>query len=111
MADRAFAEQYIERVTRRLPGVCGVSFGLSLIPVIGLIPGVIYYRMALVAPFRRYLPLGRRFLLKWVIRIIVFLLIATQWIPLIGGAAIPLMAFVNHGFYRSSYRRQVLAEQ
>jgi Zn finger protein HypA/HybF involved in hydrogenase expression len=107
MADPRFAQRYLDHIARRVPGVLVVCLLLSLIPVIGLIPGVIYYRVALVAPFRRYLPMGRRMLLKWGIRILLFVLIAFQWVPLLGGAVVPIMALISYTAYRSSYRALV----
>lgn len=102
-ADARFAENYLGYVGSRVPLVCGVSALFSLVPVVGLIPGVIYYRMALVAPLRRYLPFGRRFLLKWAIRVFFFFLIFLQLIPVAGAVVVPLMAVVSYGAYRSSF--------
>jgi hypothetical protein len=76
---------------------------LSLIPVVGLIPGIIYYRFVLVGAFRRYLPLGKRFLLKWGIRILFFILMAFQWIPALGGLVVPLMAGISYVVFRTSF--------
>ncbi len=103
MSDPRFAERYMAQVASRLPGVLGVTWLLSLIPIIGLIPGVIYYRMALVAPFRRYLPFGRRFFLKWGVRVLFFFLILLQVVPVLGSLAVPVMALVSFLAYRSSY--------
>jgi len=103
MRDPHFAERYMAQVASRLPGVLGVTWLLSLIPVIGLIPGVISYRMALVAPFRRYVPFGRRFFLKWGIRVLFFFLILLQVVPVLGSFAVPVMALVSFLAYRSSY--------
>ena len=104
MSEETFTRSYIDRVSSRVPQVVVICALLSLIPVIGLIPGVIYYRVALVAPFRRYMPMGRRFLLKWLLRIFFFVLIAFQWVPLAGGLVVPLMAIVSFTTYRSSFR-------
>jgi len=104
MKETAFQDGYVAYVAERFPVVCGVSFLLSLIPVVGLIPGVIYYRMALVAPFRRYIPLHRSFMLKWLIRLFFFLLIGIQWIPGLGGFALPIMATISFVSYRSTFR-------
>ena len=106
-ADPNFANDYLANVGKRLPLVLGVSFLLSLVPVVGLIPGVIYYRMAIVAPFRRYIPLSKRIVLKWLIRLFFFFLIAIQWVPLLGGFVVPVMAIVNYGAYRSAFRAQL----
>jgi len=107
MAEAKFAKQYMRHIRNRLPMVLGISTLFSLIPVVGLIPGVVYYRMALVAPFRRYLPFGKRLMLKWGIRILFFFLIMFQWIPLAGGAVVPIMALVNYTAYRGIYQNAI----
>ena len=103
--DEAFAQTYQTRIAKRLPLVLGVCFVLSLIPVLGLIPGVIYYRLALVAPFRRYIPLSRSFLLKWAIRLFFIVLIAFQWVPGAGGFVVPIMALVNYVAYSGTFKK------
>lgn len=80
-ADPAFVERYLELVR-------------------GLLPAVIYYRMALVAPFRRYIPRGRSLLMKWGLRLLFFALVAIQWIPAVGGVVVPTMALVNYVAWR-----------
>jgi hypothetical protein len=99
-ADPAFIERYFELVRARLPMVLLVCLLCSLVPIVGLLPGVIYYRMALVAPFRRYIPRGRSLLLKWGIRLLFFVLVAIQWIPAVGGVVVPAMALVNYVAWR-----------
>jgi hypothetical protein len=109
MDDPRFARDYIAAIDRRVPLVCVVCFLLGLIPVLGVIPGVVYYRLAVVAPFRRYIPPGRGFLLRWGVRLAVVLLVALQWVPVAGGLAVPAMALVNFVAYRSAYRGLALA--
>ena len=99
-ADAGFAEAYVGRLVRRLPMVLAVCAGLSLLPVIGLIPGIIYYRLALIAPLRRYIPWGRNLLMKWGIRLLFIVLIALQWVPGLGGLVVPAMAAVSFAVYR-----------
>lgn len=102
-SDRAFVDRYISTVSSRLPTVLVVGALFSLIPVIGLIPGVIYYRIRLVGPFRRYMGLGKRFLMKWGLRLIFFLLIGLQLVPLAGALVVPIMALLGYGVYRSAF--------
>jgi Zn finger protein HypA/HybF involved in hydrogenase expression len=102
-ADRAFADAYLADVAARLPAVLGVSFLFSLVPIVGLIPGVIYYRIALVAPFRRYIPRGRSLLLRWGVKLFLLLLVLLQWVPLLGGFVVPVMALVNYNVYRAAF--------
>ena len=103
-ADKVFAEAYITRLDAHLPIVLMICACFSLIPVIGLIPGVIYYRLTLIGPLRRYIPRTRAILLRWLVRIAIFLLIMLQWIPVAGVLAVPLMALLNYGVYRSAFR-------
>jgi Double zinc ribbon len=110
MDDPDFARAYIAHVDRRVPLACAICFLLGLVPVLGVIPGVIYYRLAIVAPFRRYIPPGRNFLLRWGIRLVTLILVAFQWVPLLGGFLVPLMALVNYGAYRTAFRKLALAQ-
>lgn len=103
-ADAAFAEAYPDHVAKRLPVVLGICFLFSLVPIIGLIAGAVYYRMELVLPFSQYLPFGRRFLLRWGIRLLFLFLAIFQIVPLLGGLVVPLMALVSFTAYRNSYR-------
>lgn len=107
-ADERFTEAYLDYVGERLPIVLGISFLFSLVPVVGLIAGAVYYRMALVLPFSEYLPFGKRFLLRWGIRILFLLLAILQIVPLLGGLVVPLMALVSYTAYRNSYRSVAL---
>jgi len=101
----ALLGDYMGGIKRRLPMTLLVCFGFSSIPVIGAVPGVIYYRLRLVAPFRRYIPAPQRAVLRWVVGLISFILLAFQWVPFAGSFSIPLMAFVNYRFYSRAYER------
>jgi hypothetical protein len=109
MDEPNFARGYIASIDRRVPMVVAVCFVLGLIPVLGVIPGVIFYRLAIVAPYRRYIPPGRGFVLRWGIRLAVVVLVSFQWVPLAGGLALPAMALINYGTYRAAFRGLALA--
>jgi hypothetical protein len=102
--DEGATARYLAHVDGAVPRVLLVSFALSLVPVVGLIPGVLYYRLKLVAPFRRYVPSLHAFLLRWLLRVAFFFLIALQWIPAVGGVVVPLMALASYGVYRNAFR-------
>ena len=106
-----FAREYIASIDRRVPSSLVVCFVLGLIPVLGVIPGVIYYRLTIVAPFRRYIPLGQGILLRWGVRLAILVLVAFQWVPVAGGFTVPAMALISYGAYRSAYRKLVLAPE
>jgi hypothetical protein len=99
-------QAYLAMVRRRLPKVLGISFLISLIPAVGIIPGIIYYRITLQAPFRAYIPAGRGFLLKWLLRIALFFLISLQLVPGLGGLVVPIMALLSYLVYRAAFTAQ-----
>jgi hypothetical protein len=107
--DPRFVQDYLTFIDRRVPLVCTACFLLGLIPVLGVIPAVVLYRLEIVAPFRRYIPPGRSFLLRWGIRIVSLILVAFQWVPLLGGLLLPIMAMVNYWAYRDAFRKLALA--
>lgn len=111
LADDRFLDAYLAHVDRRLPIVLGVCFLLSLIPVLGLIAGAVYYRMVLVLPFSQYLPFGRRFLLRWLIRLVFLVLIFVQVVPVLGGFVVPLLAFINYTAYRNGFATMMRAQR
>jgi len=105
--DPALREAYVAMVAARLPTTLAVGAALSLVPILGLVAGVIYYRFRLVAPFRRYLPLRRSLWTRWLIRLLLLVLMAFQWVPVAGAAVVPLMALINYGFYRRAFLREL----
>ena len=108
MDDPRFAHEYIAAIDRRVPAVLVACLLLGLIPLLGVIPGVIWYRLTIVAPFRRYIPPGRGFLLRWGVRLAVVVLVAFQWVPVAGGLAVPAMALIHYAAYRTAYRKLAL---
>ena len=101
----AFTDAFLGFVAARLPIVLGVSFSLGLIPVVGLIFGLIYSRSMLVLPFSQYLPLRRQWLLRWGIRLLFLVLVFVQMVPLLGAFVVPVMALISFVAYRDAYAR------
>ena len=93
---------YLHVLQARLPMTLAICFGLSAIPVIGVIPGVIYYRLTLVSGLRGYVPPLRGCLARVVIRIVNWGLILLQPIPILGAFIVPLMCLASYWIYRSS---------
>ena len=105
MSDPSFAKDYLAWLDRRVPLTCLVCFCLGLVPILGVIPGVIYYRLVIVAPLSRYIPLTHGMLVRWGVRAAMVLLVALQWIPVAGGLALPSMAMIHYSANRLAYRR------
>lgn len=97
-------EDYLAALQRRLPKTLWICLGLSAIPVVGVIPGVVYYRLTLVSGLRGYVPPLRGCLARVMIRVINFGVIAFQPIPILGAVIVPLMCLSTYTIYRSSLK-------
>ncbi len=108
----AWADHYLAYVDGKLPRTLMVCAGLSLVPIVGLVPGIIYYRLGLVSSLRVYLPPTTGCLTRWLVRMANLLLLALQWIPLLGAITLPAMCYLNYRIYRNAllgHRRQCFA--
>jgi len=103
-ASQAEFEDYLDALQRRLPKTLLICLGLSAIPVVGVVPGVIYYRLTLVSGLRGFVPPLRGCLARVMIRVINFGIIALQPIPILGALIVPLMCLSTYTIYRSSLK-------
>jgi len=109
LANPQFREAYLSRIGARVPLTLLICLGLSFVPFLGLVIGVILYRVQLVAPFRRYIPLHRSFFIKWFIRLLFIFLFAVQLVPGAGFWVVPVMAIISYTMYRRSFVRSLNA--
>jgi predicted RNA-binding Zn-ribbon protein involved in translation (DUF1610 family) len=101
-ASRAEFERYLDVLAARLPRTLLVCLGLGAIPVLGVIPGVVYYRLNLVAGLRGYVPPLRGCTTRWIVRLIHFVVIVLQPIPVLGALVLPFMCWSTYTIYRRS---------
>ncbi|MCK6446042.1 MAG: hypothetical protein L6Q99_06575 [Planctomycetes bacterium] len=103
-------EAYLQALDRRLPKTLAICFLLSAVPLVGVIPGVIYYRLTMITGVRGYIPPLRGCTTKWVVRIVNWGVIALQPVPLLGATIVPLMCFTNYAIYKRSLSGRVTGE-
>lgn len=103
--DEAELESYIRHVQGQLPRTILVCAAFGAVPLLGLIPGIVYYRLSLLGGLRRYLPTGASIVTRWTVRLLNLVLIALQWIPFVGAAMLPLLCITNFALYRRALRR------
>ncbi len=101
-ADRRDFDRYLAAIQARLPKTLLISFAISAIPVVGVVPGVLYYRLAIVSGLRGYIPPLRGCLTRLVVRVINWVIIALQVIPIVGAFVIPLMCLSTYLIYRKA---------
>ncbi|MBX2850533.1 MAG: hypothetical protein KTR15_02160 [Phycisphaeraceae bacterium] len=107
----ADSKAYLATLDRRYPKVLIVTALLSLIPIVGLIPAIMVYRLRLIAPLRRYLTIARRMPLGIGLRLLFIVLIWVQVIPGVGAVAVPIMASISYGTYRGVFAGQLRSER
>jgi hypothetical protein len=102
-ASDAFRTGYVSTLDARLWPTLGLGFLFSLVPVAGLVPGILLVRQRLTSPFGRYLPTGRRFLTRWGLRLLFVGLLSIHWIPGLGGIVVPLIGWLGFRLYRHAF--------
>jgi predicted RNA-binding Zn-ribbon protein involved in translation (DUF1610 family) len=99
-ADAAELERHLARLQARLPRTLLVCLGLGAIPLLGVVPGVVYYRLNLVVGLRGYVPPLRGCASRWLVRVLHVLVVALQPLPLVGAFALPLLCWSTYAIYR-----------
>jgi len=92
--------RYLDALGARLPRTLLISLALSAIPVVGVVPGVIYYRLTLISGLRGYVPPVRGCVARVLLFFIRWILIALQPVPILGALVIPLMCLSSYLVYR-----------
>ena len=105
-ANAAAVDDYLRTLRQKLPQTAAITFVLSFIPLLGIIPAVIYYRFGLIASLRGYLPRTTGCLVRWGVRLLNLFLIALQPIPILGAVMLPLMAASNYFIYQKVLERE-----
>lgn len=103
-------EAYLAWLQTKLPKTLLVLLACSAVPVVGMIPGILYYRISLISSLRCYLPAGVSFFSRWIVRVLNLLLLLLQPIPIFGMFTLPLMCWMNFTIYRSFVRVQIADE-
>jgi len=94
--DAGFRERYLAEIDGRLGRVMLISFLWGLIPVVGLIVGVVYGRFALVGPYGRYLSLSQGCLARLFARALFLVFALVQaFVPVLGALTVPLLVFLG----------------
>jgi hypothetical protein len=99
-ADMSAINVYMRSLHARLPRTLLICFLCGLIPVVGVVPGIAYYRLSLVASLKGYVPRTIGCLTRWGIRLAGLVLLALQPIPVLGSLTLPAMCLLNYTVFR-----------
>ena len=107
--DAATVEAYDSRLAMRLIPTVVIVSAMSLVPVVGLVAAVVFYRVYLISPYRTWLPAVRSVLTRWLLRGAILVLVVVHLIPVVGAVAAGAMVVLNYLVYRQSFRGAVRA--
>jgi hypothetical protein len=99
-ADMAAVNTYLRTLDGKVMPTAVICGLIGLIPLIGIIPGIIYYRFSLIAGLNGYIPRSVGCVTRWGTRLLSLALLALQPIPLFGALVLPAICFINYNIYR-----------
>ena len=109
--ESATPEAYLGRVQRRVAPTLAFCAAVGWIPVVGLIAGLIAYRLKLVSPLSRYLPRRRAYVRKLGLRLVLIVLGLLQLAPIVGAVTMPAMAVLSYGVYRRALEKTLAGDR
>lgn len=109
--DDAQVAAYLRLVQKRFAPTLLICLLLGLVPVLGVVPAIVFYRIHLVSPLRRYVPFGSALMAKWLGRFTCFAVLSIQWIPFLGIGSLPIMAAINYAIYRRAFQSAWRSQQ
>lgn len=106
-----FPGPFLEKLAARQNRVLVICLLCSAIPVLGMIPGIVYFRLVWIAPLRRYLSWRTGFTRKWLLRIANFAMLGLfSWVPLLSALVVPCMALLAFRVYKSAFESELEAQ-
>ncbi|MBI5607602.1 MAG: zinc ribbon domain-containing protein [Deltaproteobacteria bacterium] len=103
------AQRFLAAIDARAAPTAAVVAVVSLVPLLGYLVGALYGELRLVAPLRVHLPLTQRWLLKWPLRLLRWLVVVVQVVPLVGGVAAAAELLVRYRVHRAALAGQLAA--
>jgi hypothetical protein len=96
---QADVEQYAAWVSAKERSVFLACLPMSLVPLVGAIAVVVYYRVMLVSPYRRYIPARHAFVARWTARLVTLVVFMGSCVP----GVMAVVVLINHRVYRRSF--------
>ena len=103
-ANRYEFDSYLAFIRGQLPKTLAITGLFGAIPLIGLLPGIVYYKLFFTNRLRCYLPPLKGCVTRWLLRLVAVLLLAFQWIPILGAFTLPLLCLTNYIIYEKALR-------
>jgi Zn finger protein HypA/HybF involved in hydrogenase expression len=89
-------QRYVAHLDRQLPIALVVCFAFGLVPLLGIVPGVLFGQLWLVSGALRYAPPLPSVGARWVGRLATILLVMLQPVPVFGALTLPLICAARY---------------
>ncbi|MEM7347006.1 MAG: DUF4126 domain-containing protein [Chloroflexota bacterium] len=99
-------DRYLNQLRPNLIRTLLICLVVGIVPILGLIVGIIYYRLSLIASLRRYVPRHTGCMVQWGVRLLNIVLVALQPIPILGWVTLPLMCYTNYTIYQNVLQQE-----
>lgn len=100
-----WTERLDAHLGRRALVIAGLSFVLGLLPVIGAVFALVFGRLRVAVPYRRYLSFGGKLGSRWLARALTVLLVMLSGVPAVSAVAAPALVYVQLAAHRRAFRR------
>lgn len=105
--DSKLLEPFLETVRNGLPRSLVVLLVMGLVPFLGVVGGVIYYRLSPVAALAKRIEPGDLGPVRLILPLTALTLVAMQPLPVVGPLSLPLFYAIFHGVYDTVLRRRL----
>ncbi len=95
----AARDRYLARHRGAFHSTVGICLAMSSIPILGLIPWVLYDAVSLPGQLRRYGSDSVGSFERLRLRVVVGALLMVQWVPILGAVSLPLICLVQCAVY------------
>jgi hypothetical protein len=95
-ADIAALNVYLRAIDQRQPRTLLICALFGLIPVVGIVPAMITYRLSLAASLSGYVPRATGCFTIWGLRLLTLVLLPWQAVPVFGALVVPLIALIGY---------------
>lgn len=103
------AGRYLQTIDRRAPPTLLLVFVWSLFPLVGYVVAAVYGQLRLASPLVIHLPLGQRWLLRWLLGALRWLVLVLQVVPGLNGLAALAETALRYRVFRAGLQRQLAA--
>ncbi len=108
--DSGEIESFLKAIRSELPRSLVVLLVMGLVPFLGAIAGVIYYRLSPIAALAKIIEPADLGPVRWILPLAALTLVAIQPLPVIGPLSLPLLYAIFHGVYDTVLRRRFGAQ-